>query len=335
ATPSASAAAQSSPTPTINPVTGAYGVLVTPVTGSGTYTVTLVGVDGKIVASAQASSPPSASCANSAAALVPLPVSTSNSRAYFMDGTGAVHWIDPTGAKSPAAVVTLPAPTSSRRSLFAVSPDDAQMAVVVIDFTSSGATTNLYRYDLNAGGTQSLIFTQTGAYTLWPVGWHGPNNLVLGKIAACTQGGGPFTGTPTELHVVDPATANRRFTIGSSTCPPVNRPSPAGVICENPPNATVLNWTNTTLRTLPIQGPVGAYLSPSGANVAFVDNTGTIFTNGGSAMAGVFTCAWIDDTHVLAGGDPQNQARVGNLSNGSVVPVAAQGDCGGRIPGGL
>jgi hypothetical protein len=297
--------------------------------------VSIIGIDGKVVASATTSTPPTPSCANVAAALVSPPVSTSDTAVYYMDGQGAVHWLQPNGNKDQAPIATLPSPTASRRSMFAVSPDSSEMAVVVDDFTSTGATTQLFMYDLSIGGSQRLLFTETGSSTLWPIGWHGNNNLILGKIVSCTQGGGPFTGTPSELHVVDPSDATRRFTIGSVTCPPVNRPSPAGVVCENPPSATVLNWTAGTVRTYTIQGPVGAFLSPSGANVAFVDNTGTTFTNGGSAMAGLFTCTWIDDTHVLAGGDAQQQARVGNVSNAQISPVAAQGDCGGRIPGGL
>lgn len=326
--------AQPSSSPTSQPVSNPYGVLYSSQAAS-TYSVSIIGVDGKVVASASTSTPPNPTCANAAAALVNPPVSMSNSAAYFMDASGAVHWLRPDGSKDQAPIAMLPAPTASRRSMFAVSPDDAEMAVVVDNFTSSGASTQLFMYDLNTGGTQRSLYSESGAFTLWPVGWHGTNNLVLGKIGACTQGGGPFVGTPSELHVVDPATADRRFTIGSSTCPPVNRPSPAGVVCENPPSATVLNWTAGTVHTYTIQGPVGAYLSPSGGNVAFVDNTGTTFTNSGSALAGTFTCAWIDDTHVLAGGDAQSQARVANVSNGQVVPVAAQGDCAGRLPGGL
>lgn len=328
---SSAPSAGTSPRPSIPPLSGSYGVLVTPPNG-GQYTISIVGVDGKVAASHSTAAPATPSCANSAAALVPLPVSTSNSAVYYLEAQGGVTRLLPDGEVQQAASV--PAPTASRRAMFAVSPDDQKIAVVVADFNASGASTRLYVENLDGTGHVDL-FSETGAYTLWPVGWHGTNNLVLGKIAACTQGGGPFVGTPVELHVVDPATATRRFTIGSSTCPPVNRPSPSGVVCENPPNATVLSWTDTTVHTYPIQGPVGAYLSPDGSNVAFVDNVGTTFTNGGSAMAGVFTCTWIDDTHVLAGGDAQQQPRVGNITNGTVVPVAAQGDCGGRLPGGL
>src|SRR2546429_204782 len=130
---------------------------------------------------------------------------------------------------------TVPAGTASRRSMFAVSPDDQRIAVIVDDFNSTGASTKLYVEDLDGGGNHLDLFSQTGARTLWPVGWHGTNNLVVAVVASGTQGGGPFCCGPQELHV----------------------------------------------------------------------------------------------------GDPQHQPRVGNVTNGSMVPVAAQGDCAGRLPGSL
>ena len=334
--PSASPSQPATPSPSSSappqPVTGAYGVLYSSQAAS-TYTVSIVGVDGKVVASAEANTPTMPTCANAASALVNPPVSASNSRVYFLDSSGAIRYLGPGGDTGQATSV--PAPTASRRAMFAVSPDDARIAVIVDDFNSSGASTRLYVENLYGGGSHLDLFSESGAFSLWPVGWHGTNNLVLGKIAACTQGGGPFVGTPTELHVVDPASAVRRFTIGGSNCYPVNRPSPAGVICENPPTASELSWTDSTIHTFTIQGPVGAYLSPSGSLVAFVDNVGTTFSAGGSAVPGMFACAWIDDSHVLSGGDAQHQPRVTTVTTSAMVAVAAQGDCAGRLPGGL
>jgi hypothetical protein len=336
---SASPTAQSSPAPTTppspQPVTGAYGVLVSSQAAS-TYTVSLVGADGKVVASSDASTPAQVSCANAAAALVSLPVSTSNSRVYFMDAQGVVRFLGPAGDTGRAT--TVPAGTASRRSMFAVSPDDHRIAVIVDDFNSTGASTRLYAEDLNGGGNHIELFSQSGAFTLWPTGWHGTNNLVVAKVPSCTQGGGPFCCGPQELHVVDPATANRRFTLGGPGCVIAGPPAPAGVVCESTSNftqATYLNWTGGTVRTLAINGPSFVYVSPAGDFVAFVDNTGTSFTIGAASINGMFACAWIDDAHVISGGDPQHQPRVATVTTGAVVPVAAQGDCGGRIPGGL
>jgi hypothetical protein len=323
--------APSSPTTSPPAVTGSFGVLATrPTTGQ--YTVTVIGVDGKVAASKVVNGPPQVSCPG-AGAVVSLPVSTSDSGVYYQEAGGGVTFMSPTGAVRQAASV--PAGTGSRRSMFAVSPDDKRIAVVVADFNSSGAATRLYVEDLG-GGNHVEIYSESGARTLWPIGWHGNGNLALGVVPSCTQGGGPFCCGVQEIHVVDPATANRRFILGAiNSCTIAGTPSLAGVVCEAPPQATALSWTDTVLHSYSIPGPVSAYLSPSGASVAFVDNIGTTFTGGGSAMAGMFTCLWIDETHVLAGGDVQQQARLGNLADGTIVPVAAQGECAGRIPGGL
>jgi hypothetical protein len=291
------------------------------------------------VASAEATTPPNPTCGGNAAAVFNGPVSMSNSRVYFMDAQGAVHWLDPSGNKDQAPIATLPAPSTSRRSMFAVSPDDAEMAVVVDNFTASGASTQLFMYDLNAGGTQKSLYSETGSFSLWPIGWHGTNNLVLGKAPACTQGGGPFCCGARELHVVDPATATRRFTLGDySGCPITGPPSPSGVVCENGTDFTQgkwLSWTAGTVRSLALNGPASAYVSPGGQFVAFVDNSGTSFTIGAPAIAGMFACTWIDDNHVMSGGDSQHQPRVATVTTSAMVPVAAQGDCAGRLPGGL
>ena len=341
ASPSASASAAQPPSsPTASqqaspsaPAVGGYEALVT-VGSADTYAVSLVGVDGKVVASAQPSSPTQVTCGDAAAAVLPPPVSTSNTRVYFLDQQGNVNFLTPNGETGQEYRL----PTGgSTRSLFAVSPDDSLIAVVVITFTANGATTKLYMDQLLPGGSQKLLFTQTGAYTLWPIGWHGTDNLVLAKVPACTQGGGPLCCGPLELHVVDPSTAARRFTIGSSQCVIAGMPSPAGAVCENSPafsQASVLDWTGHTVRSFAVQGPTSAYLSPDGRAVALVDSSSTTF-EGAKQTLDLLACGWIDSTHVIAGGDTQQQPRVGDTTTGSLLPVAAQGICGGRIPGGL
>jgi hypothetical protein len=320
--------------PAPRPVVGGFGVLVTTITGSDPYTVALIGIDGKVAASAQATSPVLVSCANAAGAPVPLPVSSSNTRVYFMDAAGAVRFLGPGGDTGQAT--TVPAGTGTRRSMFAVSPDDQRIAVIVNDYTASGAATRLYIEDLNGGGNHIELFTENGAKTLWPVGWHGTNNLVLAVVPSCTQGGAPFCCGIQELHVVDPATATRRYTLGNvASCPIVGSASSSGVICWDGSQSKVINWTGATVRTYPVKGPELQYLSPNGSRIALVDNIGTTLQGTSNSFAGLFACAWIDDEHLLAGGDSQHQARIGDATNGAVTPVPAQGDCGGRVPGGL
>src|SRR5258708_33660522 len=99
--PSASATSSSVPPPSTStgapapkPVVGAYGALDTPITGRAQYTVALIGIDGKVAASAQTTSPAVVTCPGAGAPL-PLPVSTSNSRLHFMDGQCTVYYLSP------------------------------------------------------------------------------------------------------------------------------------------------------------------------------------------------------------------------------------------------
>jgi hypothetical protein len=332
ASPSASPSGSQPPSPSPVTVTAAYGVLVSALSSTN-YTVSLVGIDGRVVASAQTTTPGSVTCANAAGALVAQPVSMSNTRVYYMDAQGVVRYLAPNGDAGRATSVPI---GPARRSMFAVSPDDQRIAVIVDDFDATGAATRLYVEDLNGGGHHKDLFTETGAFTLWPTGWHGTDNLVLAKVPSCTQGGGPFCCGPQEFHVVDPATAVRRFTVGDPTCKLAGAPSPTGVVCDSGDvQANVLSWTGTTIRSFSIQGPTFAYLSPNGSLVAIVPSSDTVIQETSRTVSGMQACGWIDDNHVLSGGDAQHQPRVGDVTNGNAVAVAAQGDCAGRLPGGL
>ncbi len=330
--PSASASPSPSPQASPTPIVGGYGVLVTQ-GNADTYAVTLVGIDGKVVSSATPSSPTQVTCGDAAAAVLPLPVSTSDTRVYFLDAQGNVNFLTPNGETGHATRVPSGGQT---RSMFAVSPDDQRIAVVQNTYTSTGANTLLYVEDLNGGTNHVKLFSETGGYTLWPIGWHGTNNLVVAKVPSCTQGGGPTCCGPQELHVVDPASGVRRFTLGGSGCVTVGTASPGGALCENSDftQVRVVSWTAATLRSVSIQGPTPAYLSPDGSEIAMVTQSGTTFA-GAKQTLDLAACGWIDGTHVLAGGDTQQQARLGDVTTGNVIPVAAQGTCGGRIPGGL
>jgi hypothetical protein len=330
--PSASSPTSPAASPSPLRVVGSFGVLVTALT-TDTYTVALIATSGKVVGTAQPSTPTQVSCGDAAAAVVPVPVSMSNSRVYYMDSQGVVRFLTSNGDTGRATTVPIGA---SRRSSFAVSPDDQRIAVVVSDFTTSGAATRLYVEDLNGGTNHMDIFSETGSYSLWPIGWHG-GSLVVAKVASCTQGGGFGCCGPQELHVVDPATAVRRFTIGGPDCIIATPAVPAGAACETASStAKVYDWTGALMRTYAIpgvgQGPL--YLSPNGQHLAFSTNANITTVEGSSAL-NMDVCGWIDDTHIFSGGDAQHQPRVGDVSSGKIVPVSAQGICAGRLPGGI
>lgn len=299
-----------------------------------TYTVSLVSTNGKIAGSAQASSPTQVACADGSAAVLPLPVSTSDSRVYFMDQQGVVRFLTPQGETGRATTV----PTGGgRRSTFSVSPDDQRIAVVVSDYVASGISIRLYVEDLSGATNHVDTFTSSGAYGLWPIGWHGTGNLVVAKVPACKQGSGVFCCGPQELHVVDPNTAVRRSTIGGPNCVIAGPPTPAGAVCETAAvDANVLDWTGAQRwsRVFGNQGP--AYVSIDGQHIArAIDPSTTVLWMENTPQLKMKACGWIDDTHLLSGGDALKQPLVGDTTNGRVVPVAATGDCGGRVPGGL
>jgi hypothetical protein len=330
AEPSPSASPDASPLPS----EGAFAVLMTP-TSEPTYVVSLVGFDGKVAAKAQASSPGKVTCGAAGGALVPPPVSTSNSRVYFMDAQGVVRFLTPAGASGKATAVPV---GSQRHSAFAVSTDDKRIAVVVSDFSSTGVATSLYVEDLSGGTHHKVIFNETGAFGIWPTGWHGAD-LVVAKVPACAQGGGTFCCGPQELHVDDAGNADIRFTLGGPTCVIAGPPSAGGAICENDAQASVLDWSGTATRSFSIQGLTPAYLSPNSNQAAldkgnpsnFVD---TVVEGSHTTFSDFQACGWIDSTRVL-GTDRQGQPHVGDIVTGAVVSVAAQGLCAGRIPGAL
>jgi hypothetical protein len=315
------------------PLTAAFAVLATS-TSADNYNVSIVGADGKVVGSAQPSSPTAVTCGSAGPAVVPLPISTSNDRAYYMDAQGVVRFMTAQGETGRATTV----PTGSgRRSMFAVSPDDQRIAVIVSDYTASGVSLKLYVEDLNGATNHVDIFSSIGAYGLWPIGWHGTDNLVVAKVPACAQGAGFGCCGPLELHVVDPATATRRFTLGGADCLIAGPPTPGGVLCESAAiDYKVYDWVNNLLKQEPsgltVRRP--AYLSPNGQHIAQTDGTTTqLAYEVGSLPMDV--CGWIDDTHIISGGDAQHQPRVGNITTHAVVPVASLGTCAGRLPGGL
>ena len=329
--PSAEPSTPASPSPSPLASEGAYGVLATFVP-SGTYAISLVAADGKVASSAKASRPPKIACSNQTVANRPDPVSASDTRAYFLDAAGVVRFLTASGKTGKATTVPIGA---KRQSAFTVSPDDKRIAVVVSDYNANGAAIRLYVEDLNGGANHKVIFTDTGFFGLWPIGWHGAD-LVVAKVAACTLGGGPLCCGPREFHVVNPATGIRSRTLGGPDCIPAGPPTKAGVLCETGTQANVMDWTGTITRSFSIQdaGALGAYLSPNGNQAALLATQDTTIEGSHATFSGFLACGWIDSSRVL-GGDGQGKPLVGDMTTGAVVSVPAQGFCAGRIPGGL
>ena len=134
AQPSARASASPAPSPTPSAGTAvAYGVLAAIDRNSQQFTISIVGVDGHVVASAKGTSAEPTTC-RGIGALLPNPaVSTSNSRVYFLDGS-TVKYLAPDGKTG--SLSNTPAGSANTAVEFAVSPDDSQIAVELTQYSS-------------------------------------------------------------------------------------------------------------------------------------------------------------------------------------------------------
>lgn len=332
--PSAAATASPSSTPTIYPLSGNFGLLLS------AGTLFLINPDASETASVSVAAPSVQSCGQGMAAVLQPPVSASDDQVYFRDGDTKIRMVVPPA--SFVDVTTVPGDANTI-SFFSVSPDDKRIAVLVEDLSAAAAIKlRLYVEDLQGGGHHADIYTSTitkgkGETSLWPMGWH-QGQLVLAVWPACTFEQVPF---PSSWHVVDATNATRKATIGDSACVPSSWPSPAGVACFEVGAGRVRTYDWTGRLGATVQAQIGAAeLSPSG-RVIFAPNGGgvgnpaptTTFigVDGSGALTspGHMGCLWIDDGHVLA------RDAVLAYPSGASNALAQSGLCAGRFPGSL
>ena len=338
---SAPVASVRSPTPQTPP---AYAVMVDLLTSPTSYLANLVGRDGMIWASLKLGKRTAISSAQGHAISLPY-VSTTSTALYALDGNSsilALHLSD--GHQT--QVTTLPVAAGSEAA-FAVSPDDSRIAVSILDFSHSPVHVTLYT-DKLAGGDKQVIFESDSTY-VWPVAWHA-GLLVLAHavgpyvedIAKDAPGwDNPYAAV--SYHVVDPATANRVYLLGSCT---VSGPlSPAGSGCIQ---GGTIDWSGTLSDPWSTtdwgQISSAAALSPDGTRIAAADNTnparlGIWRPDASIAMEidgpGVGDWAgWLDQNHVVVGSyaRPTWEVKVWTLSTNKVVSAAAYGFYAARLP---
>jgi len=333
ASPSPSAAP--SPTPRAGP---SLAVLVNPLP-SGQYVITLIGNDGRVPATARANQRTQIS--GPAAVATPMPeVATSLARVYYLDGDADLHYLAADGSTGLAARL---AGSTQVHAGFAVSPDDRRLAVSLIDYSHSPATVQLYVGDLD-GGNRSALFTSSTEY-LWPVGWH-DGNLVVAAGPAYVQNAAanPYNAFNGYL-LLDPANGSLVTTIKPG-CTLTGPLSAAGSACSSQ-SVSAVTWQGAA----EIYGPaptglaLGA-LSPDGLRIAVCcDETGRVFILVKPAVAGNVQASptplhdrqvgWVDDTHLVQGGGPQQQVVIYDTGSGAIIPVAAEGQVVARLPGGF
>jgi hypothetical protein len=259
-------------------------------------------------------------------------VSATSDSLYFLDGDSTLRVVQLGGQESVVSELDIP---SGSAGSFAVSPDDSQIAVSVLDYTVFPVHLTLYT-DSPRGGHKRVIFQSTTNF-VWPVAWHA-GLLVLahayGPFEEDTLKAAPARGNPysaLSYHLVDPTTAVRKVLMGACT---VSGPlSPAGSGCIQGGSIDWLGNTTDWSTTDWGQRSSAAALSPDGQWMAATNpNDPTqmgIWRKADGLMANFVQgpglhewAGWIGNETILIGSqDPTWQPRVVNVLSSGPSPA--------------
>jgi hypothetical protein len=248
---------------------------------------------------------------------------------YFLDGDTDLKVLR--GDGSVADVGRLPGGPADR-VVFAVSPDETQIAYSVIHYSSGDTTTTSLRVGplSTLGGGE--IFS--GPPIEFPIGWLAGRLVIAITPNGSIQNNGevnPYFASA--YHIVDPITANRVFST-PATCTPQGPVNGGGTICQQVSGTVSAFAWNGTNRVL---GPIGyappVVLNPDGQSAAATVVTSAIpnqiaLVSGGqvtpSAAAGT-PAGWFDAIHLLFITGPCCQgtasAAVLDVRSNTVTPV--------------
>lgn len=326
----------------------AYGVMVDELSSRDTYRVSLVSDDGLRTSVSAAKRRPIADGSGKAALDLPY-VSTTLHALYYLNGDALLFEL-PLDSLQPLAQPVMQLSVGDRmEAAFAVSPDDATIAVSVLDFSRSPVHLLLYTANLR-GGDRHVIFESDTDY-VWPVAWHqglivlahanGPH--VEDALRAAPARDNPYWAV--SYHLVNPADATREVLMGQ--CTASGPLTPAGSACIQ---GGSIDWAGSARFSGNTHDwgaiSAAASISPDGTYVAAADpgnfgqldfwrEEGTIatFVDGPGAPE---WAGWIDDTHVIvtSGTDSSFEPRIVTLSTGPspALFLAVTGFYAARLP---
>ena len=344
--------ASNSETPPPSPVT-TYGVLVS--LAASAYDVFLIGTDGKIAATSHAARRTKIVTGDAVSHMeaTDLPyVSATRSRVYYLDGDSTLRWLNPT---SNGIAMSLPGGPKAVAA-FAVSPDDARIAVSVIDFAPRPPVVHLSVGPL--GGTLTQIYSSASDY-LWPVAWRA-GKLVAGQNSSPWWDGSVWFNPyhARSYAVMDAANGARLATVGSwqnlDACPPTGLLTAAGTACYlstsfggQSGGYSIADWTGYRyLAPVAASWDASGSVSPSPNSITVAvccaanAGTGSVLVSRGKdaltvplpGQATDWPC-WIDSTHLLSGfTDLSQESEVLDLTNQRTVPTGRSGFCAAVLP---
>lgn len=343
---SASPTPSTSPTP--NTSSGSLGVVVieSDASPSTSYFVAIIGLDGRIRASARASEP---------TALRPWPplVSVAGSHVFYLDGDRKLMRLDLDG--STAQVASLPGGPADR-VVVAVDPGSGRIAFGVAHIGPNTCPSPPTQPCYPPISTQLWVAAAdgSGARTLpihrFPVAWHA-GRIVVGPAGGFLQNPGwvnPYLADSLEL--VDPATGQTTNMTASCSSPGDSLTGPlvpAGIACQHfsssASSLTALSWDgHESVLASPLPpNSLPAALSPDGTRAAISDNgpiNGTpnvdLAQNGKltSLHVSAAPVGWLDPIHLLVNTTSQQASSQGfeilDVANGSVVKIDLAGNGG-------
>ena len=324
------------------------GVLVDLLSDPATYTISVVSWNGTVATTFKAARRSALPAAGKHPLELPY-VSTTRTGLYYLDGDQVVRELRLDGMQAVAQPVTKLQVGAGAEAVFAVSPDDSQIAVSVIDFSRSPVHVLLYT-DTLAGGHPRVIFESDTDY-VWPVAWR-QGLLVLahgyGPYLEDALKAGPAQDNPywaISYHVVDPTNADRKALVGEA-CTVSGPLSPAGTACIQ---GGTVDWSgaNTNWSTYD-WGSISsaASLSPDGSLVAAAQPDDeykfTFWRHGGAIVYYIAGSGrgdwggWLDNTHLIVGNATRTDFPTRVVTLTSITPALQYPDVHGfyaaRLP---
>jgi hypothetical protein len=333
----------SSPSDTPPPVPSVYAVMVKDFLGPGgpDYTVSLVGVDGRVVAE---STVPRRTVA------VPIRnLSASKTTLYHLAGDGEIRFLRPNGEKGITKRIALGA---NEVAAFAVSPDDSRIAVSVLDYTRYPVWTRVFVEDLHGSANHVELYASRPVLE-WPVGWHNSNLVMAGFNGRLQNPIFEFLGGD-GYYVADGQSGARVRSLCEGGHPAFPE-SPAGTVCEQYPEAWVVSWDGAS-RPVPKDGSctLDGPLSPAGVIATRISTTPDGGCGGGDVVFRInpngaqdsrplarksWPEGWIDSNHLVVKADGPADTppvrSVVNVTTGAAATFQAAGFFAAALPGGL
>jgi hypothetical protein len=214
------------------------------------HVVSIVGLEGLALASGSGAD---RSQLPKPATQLPL-VSTSSTRAYYLDGNSDLRYLMPDGKSGLARHIP---GTATVRAVFAVSPDDQQIAVSTIDYGTEPPALRFFIEGMD--GSHHLDLFSSRTEYLWPIGWHAgnvvmaageaypkTNNHVGDGYQYCDQTLGPCTSdnpysATHGYRLIDARNGAQVGTMASGVCTAIGLMTPSGTLCRegSPPGGLI------------------------------------------------------------------------------------------------